>query len=60
VSATTSIVGLSGRMCRVHQSVKNAEGAELLEATSVYGWTDKSGQPVVRPGLIAPERREAR
>jgi acyl-CoA thioesterase FadM len=54
IRITTSIGGLSGRLCRVHQSIRNAEGTELLEATSVYGWADKSGRPA-----HAPERREA-
>ncbi len=54
IRITTSIEGLSGRLCRLHQSIRNAEGTELLEATSVYGWADKSGRPA-----DAPERREA-
>jgi YbgC/YbaW family acyl-CoA thioester hydrolase len=54
VRIVTRLEGLSGRLCRVHQTISNAEGTELLEATSVYGWADKSGQPA-----DAPERREA-
>jgi acyl-CoA thioester hydrolase len=47
---TTRIDGLSGRLCHVSQSVANAEGSELLAATSVYGWADSRGKPVDPPG----------
>jgi len=53
LTITTRFEGLSGRLCRVHQFIKNADDIELLEATSVYGWADKSGQPAE-----APERSE--
>lgn len=54
LTITTRIEGLSGRLCRVHQSVRDVEKSELLEAASVCGWADGSGQPAA-----APERSEA-
>jgi len=53
LTTTTRFEGLSGRLCRVRQFIQDTGDIDLLEATSVYGWADKSGQPAG-----APERSE--
>jgi acyl-CoA thioester hydrolase len=54
LTVTTRFEGLSGRLCRVQQVIKNADGIELLEAGCVYGWADKSGQPADPPERSEP------
>ena len=49
LTVTTRMDGMSGRLCRVSQVVANADGSELLTASSVYGWADSRGVPCEGP-----------
>ncbi|HUP28217.1 MAG TPA: thioesterase family protein [Chloroflexia bacterium] len=61
VAVSTSIVGVSGRLCSVRQAICDAEGRVLLAANSVYGWRDNNGEPCAAPegwGIEALENAE--
>ena len=49
----TALDGPDGRLFRLHQTIRSAEGVELLEANCIYGWADNQGKPT-----NAPERRQ--
>ena len=49
VTITTTIEGVSERLCAIRQVVSGADNSEILTSESVHGWRTNSGEPCAPP-----------